>query len=738
MPIQNPFIVESPSLENLFRDKDSGLPLSNGVVKWFKDSGGRNELKDIYQQVRQPDGTYTYVTLPNPLTLSSIGTYSDNDGNDINIYLWPYVGAPTDLNLGVEEKYFIEVYSAPPPISNSALQFTRENWPPNSSGSNPSDFFEGSENQLANPQFVEVLFQPDVGVSTHTFAVSGIMSTLIAPDWYIDTFETGTVIVEQISDVDPSATSNPPYALSINSTGVSSLTLRQRIVHSPRLFSTDFVSASLQAASEDASPITLNMSLFVSSSSIPIEFFSQNTLDSGAFKTLSDTKNISILNTDPATTGYIDITVGIPGARKLQITSLQIIQVQSLQPATQFLQESTPRQIDHLFHYYKPELEYKPIPSYLVGWDFPLNPTQPLGPTVTAFATGANKSNYVWDQTIVFQATNSGLTYSRSTTTNGFKITGAIASQFAVIQYLEAAQAREILSQRNAVSLKGAISTGTIQGYVNLYWTTDSALPDLKSANYNSLVVSLAAGVPTVGSGGLNGTWAKVPRDNLGDANFLLNTTNANFDFSGWDATATSGGTTATYVAIVVSFASLSVASAVTLDYVSLVGGDIATRPAPKTPDAVLGECEFYYEKSYDNLSAPGTVTNDGLQIRPQSIDLYDSGATIRNFRSAPFSLPFQNEKRKAPTSAYVAFYAPGIATINNALIEIYNAGIPAASANVTFNTNWTLLSGSTKSLLYVPANANNLVATAPISPDGISSSIWFQYIIDTRLGILL
>lgn len=351
MPVQNPYIVESPSLENLFRNKDSGLPLSNGVVKWFKDTGGRNELKDIYQQVREPDGTYSYVTLPNPLTLSSIGTYSDNDGNDINVYLWPYVGAPTDTVPGASEKYYIEVYSAAPPISNSALQFTRENWPPNTSGgNNPSDFFEGGGNQISNPQFVEVNFVPDTGATTYTFSVTGAQSTLIAPDWYIDTNGTGTVIVEQIDDVDVSATSNPPYALYIDSTGVTSVTLRQRILHSPRLFSTNFVCGSIQAASEDASPITLNMSFIVSSGGAPIEFFSDQTTADGTFTTLTGTKQITNLNSDPSDTGYVDITIEVPPARKVQITSIQIVQVENNQSLIPFIQESTPRQIDHLYH----------------------------------------------------------------------------------------------------------------------------------------------------------------------------------------------------------------------------------------------------------------------------------------------------------------------------------------------------------------------------------------------------
>src|SRR3990167_9480669 len=95
MPFPDQRFIESPSLQNVFRDKDSGEPLSAGIVTFYSDTQ-RSTLKNIYQQIRQQDGTYTYATLPNPLTLSSIGTYVDNSGNDINVYCYPFTGAPTD------------------------------------------------------------------------------------------------------------------------------------------------------------------------------------------------------------------------------------------------------------------------------------------------------------------------------------------------------------------------------------------------------------------------------------------------------------------------------------------------------------------------------------------------------------------------------------------------------------------------------------------------------------------
>jgi hypothetical protein len=122
----NPLMVLCPSLQEYFVDKDTGAPLSGGVVTFYKDNdrtfpGG---LKTVY--TLNQNGTYdnsSYVELPNPLTLSSVGTFVDDNGNDIIPYLFPYDGTPDDTEENVE-LYFITVYSA-----EGDLQFSRSAWP---------------------------------------------------------------------------------------------------------------------------------------------------------------------------------------------------------------------------------------------------------------------------------------------------------------------------------------------------------------------------------------------------------------------------------------------------------------------------------------------------------------------------------------------------------------------------------------------------------------------------------
>src|SRR5204862_1365630 len=66
-------------------------------------------------------------------------------------------------------------------------------------------------------------------------------------------------------------------------------------------------------------------------------------------------------------------------------------------------------------------------PSFLTGWDFPLNPAQ-FGETIAPKAIGGQTSYYAWDQTIVFQETTNSLTISRAVH-GGLEITTGVRSE---------------------------------------------------------------------------------------------------------------------------------------------------------------------------------------------------------------------------------------------------------------------------------------------------------------------
>lgn len=122
-------------LQEAILDKDTGLPLADGVVSFFQDAA-RTVPKNVYYQVGSP-GNYDFAVLGvnGVVTLSSIGTFVDGSGSNVIPFLWPFVGDPVTSPSTTPQQYYIEVQSAAP---NLVLQFTVQNWPPNVMESNSS------------------------------------------------------------------------------------------------------------------------------------------------------------------------------------------------------------------------------------------------------------------------------------------------------------------------------------------------------------------------------------------------------------------------------------------------------------------------------------------------------------------------------------------------------------------------------------------------------------------------
>lgn len=143
MSLNTKYVV-GPDLQMYFVDKDTGAPLAGGIITFYEDDA-RTILKPIYQlNGTYPYGPNSFTQLNNPITLTSVGTFADNNGNDIIPYFYPY-----DAN-GDLELYYITVYS-----SGLVLQFTREAWPPNAFIEN--DIINNANemvNYVPNPQFL--------------------------------------------------------------------------------------------------------------------------------------------------------------------------------------------------------------------------------------------------------------------------------------------------------------------------------------------------------------------------------------------------------------------------------------------------------------------------------------------------------------------------------------------------------------------------------------------------------
>jgi len=740
MPLPSNYLVASAPLQYYFVDSITGGPLSGGFVYFYSDPQF-TVPKAVYQQANNiQNGQIQYTALRNPLILSSIGTFVDDSGNNLTPFYWPYTGTPDstgnpppDTEL-VEQLYFIEVYDA-----NMALQFTLENWPPNmvsagEIGTNPVTL----NNIISNGQFSEVNFPS--GAAT-AYSVTGTTILNIAPGWYIKSSGTGTITVQQIP-LSQSIDTEAPYALSIQLTSGLTASLNQTINASPRIFADQVLYGYFQAACTSDQSVSLTLNYVPSNGSVAsTQICTGITTKTGQFSAIEGPSLTAIpLNPDMPPTGNVTIQLVLQPSTTIQVTSFQVVGIANAVDVPVYIETSVPQQQAELFWYWQPALNYKPIPSYLVGWDFPLNPAQFGGGTSTPVAVGAltgnNASTYIWDQTILFQNISNTMSYFRSTTTNGLSLSTTGDTSFALVQYLDAAQAREILSQRNSIAIKGSVSEGTLTGTVSLYWTT-SAFPTITAMNNYSCVQTIdgTTSVPTVpATAGNWGAWTRVPNtilNNLGQ--ITLSTTDAEHDFSGFDATASMGPTTATGFAIVISFGSLKSTQVATFDYISLVGGDIPTRPAPQTPDEVLRSCQYYWEKSYNPNVLAGTASSTGGTLfYPQVAYGYVSGGNQSRFCYSSFVVPYNTCKR---TSTPVnTIYSPNTGTSGQVHAYATDGVQTPVNGDIAVSA-WTQIQGN-KSIGFQVTGATPFGSGTGASNQA-TAYVSLQFTADARIGVV-
>ncbi len=488
MPTPDPHFVASPPLMYLFVDKTTGDPLASGIVRFFSDPEFTVE-KSVYQLSNDPDGTVTFTALPNPLILSGIGTFVDPGGNNLVPYYYPY-----DPITGELELYFVTVEN-----SDGVLQFTLLDWPPNALSGSTGNDTATSASVITNPQFSVVSFTEAPATGEYIYNVSGTGTrNILAPGWELVTNGTGTVTVSQQS-IGENIPNESPFAIQIDSSaGVTSVQLVQRITNDPRLLSnptsvaaTSYISGSITARSAISTVAAITMS-YMPSNGVITQVFTDNTGDSNTFAIMSGSAAIDTPLSTDGSEGYVDIIIDISPQVEVEITSVQLVSVADLNDIPSYIQTSTQQQLNGMMWYYEPQLAYKPIPYYTIGWDFPFNPCQALGTTVAATALGANKSRYIADQTIAFEAVSNVLSYTFSAF-QGMNITcTGTNSQVAIIQYLDAATAYELLDGPMAVSIRSAYGdASTLNCYINLYYTTGATLPNITSGTNESIFANI-------------------------------------------------------------------------------------------------------------------------------------------------------------------------------------------------------------------------------------------------------
>lgn len=142
MAINSDHVLAFP-FEQYFVDKDTGLPLSAGVLEFFKDTA-RTTPKSVFILGGSPPN-YTYVDIGNEVTLDAVGVPNYN-GTNVALYFYPY---DDDGNV---ELYYIKCSS-----DGGVLQFTREGIPNISVTGEPEQEFK---NYIPNGQFISHIDLP--------------------------------------------------------------------------------------------------------------------------------------------------------------------------------------------------------------------------------------------------------------------------------------------------------------------------------------------------------------------------------------------------------------------------------------------------------------------------------------------------------------------------------------------------------------------------------------------------
>lgn len=626
-----------------------------------------------------------------------------------------------------------------PPTQADPLIYIVENYIPNGTGFIPSDV-EGAvtENQISNAQFSAVNFLNPLTVT----GLSSPTSIPIAPGWFLDLDGPGTATIDLVAmnSSIPSPT-NAPYSLHLTLSGPWNVQpiLRQRFQQNGQNWQGKYVSTSITGLIQGAGqPININLT---ASNGAPIALLLSVMLTNTFAEYNGNTLIPTFVNPNTPPNAWIDYKILLPASAELNLTSIQLV-VGTVASNYEYQQDTIDRQQDHLSHYFLPLVAEKPIPSYLTGWDFTLNPAQ-FGSSGGPFSTGATTSNYIWDQTILFQTLTNGFTFQRLFD-GALQINANVnSSQGAIVQYLSGAEVINLLENPLCAFMKIGSSV-PIPVTVSLWYTAGSALPSMTSNNSIVATLNATGGVATTNLP-TAGTWIQIPNNNLGPQQVMTSgLANAydEFSLSYWQVTSTIISN-ATYFAIVIGFGALPTnTDYISFNSVSLQAGFVPTRPAPESYQQVLTDCEQYYEMSYNNRSITnliGTAVSTGQVIVPMATYIDTSGMGTTYINNGPFS--FQYRTYKNIDVPVITLYSPAVGTANliDAKMQNYrgNGGSGTATTVKQFNpaTYWNFLIGN-KSCSFTPKIDIPSSGSFDLgSSTGGTANLYFQYTIDARLG---
>lgn len=711
--------ISGADLSQYLVDKDTGAPLAGGKIYFYRDTQ-RLTPKLVYTLSGNP-GAYEYVELPNPITLSSVGTIQDEIGNNVPLYYYPY-----DSNNELDLYYIVvEDYMG-------VRQFDRQAWPTISGSQNPLNDTSTQPNQIINPQFTDFdgrgadyIVLPVTG--------SGESQTLIAPGWQILAEHTGagSVTISRnavagLTDYD----TNPPFTLTVAPQGaITRLRIFQPSLRTPALFADDHVCTGVLLGPGSG----LEVKWQDSDGNTVVLLSASNT--GATYSYFNDIATLPIsVSPDTGLNGYVNFVLELSTTSTTTFGSVQIVSTYEDEFVAYF-QESGFVMDSKIMGFYKQPLLTRPMPSYLVGWDFPTNPAQILGRTVPP---GSPEAYYVWDQTILYQTSPSSFTVTEADD-GSIRIvnTSGSTAQFALVQYLSKEEAREILSQDFlSVQVKGGstLDDAPIMA-VGLFYSTVAPLAPMLP---NTLIGSLnsAGQVAT-----LDGDWFNVPRDGQRQMVGILTggiggSAHSVLSFNYWAPSEDPmAKDLVTYFAIVVGVQEVAPTESFEFNYISLVPGIVGAPPVYKTAQQTLKDCQYYYQKSYEAETVPGTpATYDGMLTSPQicntNVPVLPGG--FRSPMKISFTINFATTMRNFPA---LEIYSPVTGTFGNVSYNYMDLTFNPTATELPIS-NWDTtgpLGGLSPSR--ITFGALGFIPSLATSSTAEAACINYHFVADCRLG---
>jgi hypothetical protein len=336
--------------------------------------------------------------------------------------------------------------------------------------------------------------------------------------------------------------------------------------------------------------------------------------------------------------------------------------------------------------------------SFLTGWDFPLNPFQfgassAITPSPPAPGLITTTPGYIVDQTIAAAANIGGISWGSDPQSFGLTFgTTNVTDAFYIMQYLSGDTVYKMLGIMMSLNVFGYVVGGAAPVTMQIY---------LFRAPSTASIPTLPTTIGTVASNGVftltAAGWDAIPNSSGVIPSFTLssvliptdiNNVSNNYGFSGYQITNPTDVSNTALFAMVITFA-YSGSTQITVNSVGLVPGEVPSTPSLQTPDEVLRECQYYYQKSFVGSQVPidgsGSGATYGIQV---------SGASAAN--SAGPIITYQVTMRTSPFP--VTLYNPiigGPGQITTTGVGPWAASMPLNGSAKGFITRGTTPEGS-------------------------------------------